>query len=105
METTLQKFNSFGLSEKCLRAQGQNRATSNVLGCALSQVQGSPHYPRSVECMDEYQFVECLLPATSIFMPPKHEHYLTFTSWQPLKDPSNWLRPGSDTGSPPWSLT
>lgn len=47
---------------------------------------GVSRLPQSVECMDEYQFVECLLPPTSIFMPPKHEHYLSFTSWQPRKD-------------------
>ncbi|TKC48235.1 hypothetical protein EI555_020884 [Monodon monoceros] len=30
-----------------------------------------------MESVDEYRFVECLLPPTSIPKPPKHEHYPT----------------------------
>lgn len=48
-----------------------------------SQSKGPPDYPSFVESVDEYQFVERLLPATSIPKPPKHEHYPTPSGWQP----------------------
>ncbi|XP_036182605.1 39S ribosomal protein L49, mitochondrial [Myotis myotis] len=53
----------------------------------LSQTQGPPSYPRFVESVDEYQFVERLLPPTSVPEPPKHEHYPTPSGWQPPRDP------------------
>nr|BAE87584.1 unnamed protein product [Macaca fascicularis] len=59
-------------------------------GCGLrllSQTQGPPDYPSFVESVDEYQFVERLLPATRIPDPPKHEHYPTPSGWQPPRDP------------------
>uniref|UniRef100_A0A8P0PN51 Large ribosomal subunit protein mL49 n=2 Tax=Canis lupus familiaris TaxID=9615 RepID=A0A8P0PN51_CANLF len=59
-------------------------------GCRLrrlSQTQGPPDYPSFVESVDEYQFVERLLPPTSIPEPPKHEHYPTPSGWQPPRDP------------------
>ncbi|XP_012520880.1 PREDICTED: 39S ribosomal protein L49, mitochondrial [Propithecus coquereli] len=59
-------------------------------GCGLrllSQTQGPPDYPSFVESVDEYQFVERLLPPTSIPKPPKHEHYPTPSGWQPPRDP------------------
>ncbi|KAM9087800.1 LOW QUALITY PROTEIN: large ribosomal subunit protein mL49-like [Megaptera novaeangliae] len=49
-------------------------------GCRLrqlSQTQGPPDLPSFVESVDEYRFVERLLPPTSIPKPPKHEHYPT----------------------------
>ncbi|KAK2496602.1 hypothetical protein MC885_004290 [Smutsia gigantea] len=52
----------------------------------LSQAQGPPDYPSFVESVDEYQFVERLLPPTSIPKPPKHEHYPTPSGWQPPRD-------------------
>lgn len=48
-----------------------------------SQTQGPPDYPSFVESVDEYHFVERLLPPTSIPKPPKHEHYPTPSGWQP----------------------
>ena len=48
-----------------------------------SQTQGMPDYPRFLESVDEYHFVERLLPPTSIPKPPKHEHYPTPCGWQP----------------------
>ncbi|XP_045710918.1 39S ribosomal protein L49, mitochondrial [Phyllostomus hastatus] len=60
-------------------------------GCGLrrqSQSKGPPDYPSFVESVDEYQFVERLLPATSIPKPPKHEHYPTPSGWQPPRDPA-----------------
>lgn len=48
-----------------------------------SQTQGPPNYPSFVESVDEYQFVERLLPPTSIPKPPKHEHYPTPSGWEP----------------------
>lgn len=48
-----------------------------------SQTQEPPNYPNFVESVDEYQFVERLLPPTSIPKPPKHEHYPTPSGWQP----------------------
>ncbi|XP_032497936.1 39S ribosomal protein L49, mitochondrial isoform X1 [Phocoena sinus] len=59
-------------------------------GCGLrrlSQTQGPPDYPSFVESVDEYRFVERLLPPTSIPKPPKHEHYPTSSGWQPPRDP------------------
>ncbi|XP_037002415.1 39S ribosomal protein L49, mitochondrial [Artibeus jamaicensis] len=59
-------------------------------GCGLrrqSQTKGPPDYPSFVESVDEYQFVERLLPSTSIPKPPKHEHYPTPSGWQPPRDP------------------
>ncbi|XP_002916694.1 39S ribosomal protein L49, mitochondrial [Ailuropoda melanoleuca] len=59
-------------------------------GCGLrrlSQTQGPPDYPSFVESVDEYQFVEHLLPPTGIPKPPKHEHYPTPSGWQPPRDP------------------
>lgn len=53
-----------------------------------SQSRGPPDYPSFVESADEYQFVERLLPATSIPKPPKHEHYPTPSGWQPPRDPA-----------------
>nr|XP_014700355.1 39S ribosomal protein L49, mitochondrial isoform X2 [Equus asinus] len=55
-------------------------------GCGLrrlSQTQGPPDYPSFVESVDEYQFVERLLPPATIPKPPKHEHYPTASGWQP----------------------
>ncbi|MBZ3888404.1 39S ribosomal protein L49, mitochondrial [Sciurus carolinensis] len=52
-----------------------------------SQTQGPPDYPSFVESVDEYRFVERLLPPTSIPKPPKHEHYPTPSGWQPPRDP------------------
>ncbi|GAB5578073.1 39S ribosomal protein L49 [Prionailurus iriomotensis] len=52
-----------------------------------SQTQGPPDYPSFVESVDEYQFVERLLPPTRIPKPPKHEHYPTPSGWQPPRDP------------------
>ena len=48
-----------------------------------SQTQGTPDYPRFLESVDEYRFVERLLPPTSIPKPPEHEHYPTPCGWQP----------------------
>lgn len=48
-----------------------------------SQTQGPPNYPSFVESVDEYQFVERLLPPTRVPEPPKHEHYPTPSGWQP----------------------
>lgn len=48
-----------------------------------SQTQGSPNYPSFVESVDEYQFVERLLPPTRVPDPPKREHYPTPSGWQP----------------------
>ncbi|XP_014700354.1 large ribosomal subunit protein mL49 [Equus asinus] len=59
-------------------------------GCGLrrlSQTQGPPDYPSFVESVDEYQFVERLLPPATIPKPPKHEHYPTASGWQPPRDP------------------
>ncbi|ELK24353.1 PREDICTED: 39S ribosomal protein L49, mitochondrial [Myotis davidii] len=53
----------------------------------LSQTQGPPSDPRFVESVDEYQFVERLLPPTSVPEPPKHDHYPTPSGWQPPRDP------------------
>ncbi|XP_075401559.1 large ribosomal subunit protein mL49 [Tenrec ecaudatus] len=53
----------------------------------LSQIQGPPDYPNFVESVDEYRFVERLLPPTRIPDPPKHEHYPTPSGWQPPQDP------------------
>ncbi|XP_004713582.1 39S ribosomal protein L49, mitochondrial [Echinops telfairi] len=53
----------------------------------LCQIQGPPDYPSFVESVDEYHFVERLLPPTSIPDPPKHEHYPTPSGWQPPQDP------------------
>ncbi|XP_061057993.1 large ribosomal subunit protein mL49 [Eubalaena glacialis] len=57
-------------------------------GCGLRRLtQGPPDYPSFVESVDEYRFVERLLPPTSIPKPPKHEHYPTPSGWQPPRDP------------------
>ncbi|XP_053417017.1 39S ribosomal protein L49, mitochondrial [Nycticebus coucang] len=53
----------------------------------LSQTLGPPDCPTFVESVNEYQFVERLLPPTSIPKPPKHEHYPTPSGWQPPRDP------------------
>ena len=53
-----------------------------------SQTKGPPNYPSFVESVDEYQFVEHLLPSTSIPKPPKHQHYPTSSGWQPPRDPA-----------------
>uniref|UniRef100_A0A8C9PGF1 Large ribosomal subunit protein mL49 n=1 Tax=Spermophilus dauricus TaxID=99837 RepID=A0A8C9PGF1_SPEDA len=53
----------------------------------VGQTQGPPDYPSFVESVDEYHFVERLLPPTSIPQPPKHEHYPTPSGWQPPRDP------------------
>lgn len=53
----------------------------------LSQTQGPPDNPSFVESVDEYQFVERLLPPTKIPEPPKHKHYPTPSGWQPPRDP------------------
>ncbi|ELW65104.1 39S ribosomal protein L49, mitochondrial [Tupaia chinensis] len=52
-----------------------------------SQTQQPPDYPNFVESVDEYKFVERLLPPTSIPKPSKHEHYPTPSGWQPPRDP------------------
>lgn len=65
--------------------------TGVPLGCGLrrlSQTQGTPEYPSFVESVDEYHFVERLLPPASIPKPPKHEHYPTPSGWQPPRDPA-----------------
>jgi large subunit ribosomal protein L49 len=48
-----------------------------------SQIQGPPDHRNFVESADEYQFVERLLPPTTIPKPPEHEHYPTPSGWQP----------------------
>lgn len=53
----------------------------------LSQTQRPPDNPGFVESVDEYQFVERLLPPTKIPEPPKHKHYPTPSGWQPPRDP------------------
>ncbi|XP_020020511.2 large ribosomal subunit protein mL49 [Castor canadensis] len=53
----------------------------------LSQIQGPPDHRNFVESADEYQFVERLLPPTTIPKPPEHEHYPTPSGWQPPRDP------------------
>lgn len=70
-------------------------------GCGLrrlSQTQGPPDYPSFVESVDEYQFVERLLPPATIPKPPKHEHYPTPSGWQPprgeLGDGDGWKAAG-----------
>nr|XP_019593220.1 PREDICTED: 39S ribosomal protein L49, mitochondrial [Rhinolophus sinicus] len=63
--------------------------TGVLPGCGLrrlSQTQGPPDYPSFVESVDEYQFVERLLPPTSIPKPAKHERYPTPSGWQPPRD-------------------
>nr|XP_058159255.1 large ribosomal subunit protein mL49-like [Dasypus novemcinctus] len=52
----------------------------------LSQPQGPPDYTSFVESVHEYQFVERLIPPTSIPKPPKHEQYSTPSGWQPPQD-------------------
>ncbi|XP_059002864.1 large ribosomal subunit protein mL49 [Mustela lutreola] len=59
-------------------------------GCGLrqlSQTQEPPDYPSFMESVDEYHFVERLIPPTSIPKPPNHEHYPTPSGWQPPRDP------------------
>ncbi|KAL4672127.1 hypothetical protein H8957_009930 [Semnopithecus entellus] len=73
-----------------LRAALRGWRTGVRRGCGLrllSQTQGPPDYPSFVESVDEYQFVERLLPSTRIPDPPKHEHYPTPSGWQPPRDP------------------
>ncbi|XP_037373494.1 39S ribosomal protein L49, mitochondrial [Talpa occidentalis] len=53
----------------------------------LSQTQGAPDYPSFVESVDEYKFVERLLPPTNIPKPLKHERCPTPSGWQPPRDP------------------
>ncbi|KAG8522735.1 39S ribosomal protein L49, mitochondrial [Galemys pyrenaicus] len=53
----------------------------------LSQTQGPPDYPSFVESVDEYKFVEHLLPPTNIPKPPKYECYPTPSGWQPPREP------------------
>ncbi|XP_058382436.1 large ribosomal subunit protein mL49 isoform X1 [Diceros bicornis minor] len=62
------------------------RRLTVVLFLLQSQTQGPPDYPSFVESVDEYRFVERLLPPTSIPKPPKHEHYPTPSGWQPPRD-------------------
>ncbi|XP_007942971.1 39S ribosomal protein L49, mitochondrial [Orycteropus afer afer] len=64
--------------------------TGGQPGCGLrplSQVQGPPDYPSFVESVDEYRFVERLLPPTGIPEPPKHKRSPTPSGWQPPHDP------------------
>uniref|UniRef100_A0A8C0HUB6 Large ribosomal subunit protein mL49 n=1 Tax=Balaenoptera musculus TaxID=9771 RepID=A0A8C0HUB6_BALMU len=64
----------------CFCASLRQLETGVPPGCRLqqlSQTQGPPDYPSFVESVDEYRFVECLLPPTSIPKPPKYEHYPT----------------------------
>uniref|UniRef100_A0A2K6BT16 Large ribosomal subunit protein mL49 n=1 Tax=Macaca nemestrina TaxID=9545 RepID=A0A2K6BT16_MACNE len=85
------------------RAALRGWRTGVLRGCGLrllSQTQGPPDYPSFVESVDEYQFVEHLLPATRIPDPPKHEHYPTPNGWQPETPPLSPNFPGSPT----WSL-
>ncbi|KAM5225429.1 large ribosomal subunit protein mL49 [Hipposideros larvatus] len=72
------------------RASLRGWRPSVLPGCGLrrlSQTQGPPDYTSFVESVDDYQFVERLLPPTSILKPPKHEHYPTPSGWQPPRDP------------------
>ncbi|XP_004618467.2 39S ribosomal protein L49, mitochondrial [Sorex araneus] len=73
-----------------LRAFVRGWRTGVRHGCGrrpLSQTQGPPSYRGFVESVDEYQFVERLLPPTSIPKPPKHDSYPTASGWQPPRDP------------------
>ena len=58
-------------------------ADGEIFFLSQSQTQGTPDYPGFLESVDEYRFVERLLPPTSIPEPPKHEHYPTPCGWQP----------------------
>lgn len=57
----------------------------------LSQQQGPPNPRGFVESVEEYQFVERLLPPTSIPKPPKHDCYPTASGWQPPRGPPSDL--------------
>uniref|UniRef100_F1MQ25 Large ribosomal subunit protein mL49 n=1 Tax=Bos taurus TaxID=9913 RepID=F1MQ25_BOVIN len=72
----------FGLC--CGAGEPVSRRAADYGDC---QTQGTPDYPRFLESVDEYRFVERLLPPTSIPKPPKHEHYPTPCGWQPPRDP------------------
>ncbi|XP_047374284.1 39S ribosomal protein L49, mitochondrial isoform X1 [Sciurus carolinensis] len=78
-----------GWSSGVQRGMGLRHQFSSLIGgtCSKSQTQGPPDYPSFVESVDEYRFVERLLPPTSIPKPPKHEHYPTPSGWQPPRDP------------------
>ncbi|XP_007518654.1 large ribosomal subunit protein mL49 [Erinaceus europaeus] len=52
----------------------------------LGHTQAPPAHPGFVESVDEYHFVERLLPPTSIPKPPKHESYPTPSGWMPPRD-------------------
>ncbi|XP_006911180.1 39S ribosomal protein L49, mitochondrial-like [Pteropus alecto] len=74
------------MAASVFRASLRGWRTGVLPGCRarrLSQTQGPPNYPSFVESVDEYKFVERLLPPTSIPKPPKHEHYPTPSGWQP----------------------
>uniref|UniRef100_A0A8D2CSD2 Large ribosomal subunit protein mL49 n=1 Tax=Sciurus vulgaris TaxID=55149 RepID=A0A8D2CSD2_SCIVU len=98
------------MAAAALRASLRGWSIGVQRGLALrhqSQTQGPPDYPSFVESVDEYRFVERLLPPTSIPKPPKHEHYPTPSGWQPPRGsslPSDWLRQCLD-GFCNWSLT
>ncbi|XP_049636101.1 39S ribosomal protein L49, mitochondrial [Suncus etruscus] len=73
-----------------LQAALRGWKTGLLPGCGLrplSQMQGPPSYPGFVESVDEYQFVERLIPPTSIPKPAKHDCYPTASGWQPPRDP------------------
>ncbi|XP_015974878.1 39S ribosomal protein L49, mitochondrial isoform X1 [Rousettus aegyptiacus] len=79
------------MAANVFRASLRGWRTGVLPGCRtrwLSQTQGPPNYPSFVESVDEYRFVERLLPPTSIPKPPKHEHYPTPSGWEPPRGAS-----------------
>ncbi|ELV11955.1 39S ribosomal protein L49, mitochondrial [Tupaia chinensis] len=73
-----------------LRATLRGWQTGVQSGCGLrwqSHTRQPPDYPNFVEPVNEYRFVELLLPPTSIPKPSKHEQYPTPSGWQPPRDP------------------
>ncbi|XP_007910013.1 mitochondrial ribosomal protein L49 [Callorhinchus milii] len=46
-----------------------------------------PVYPGIVESVEEFRFVERLIPASTVPTPPHHSHYPTPSGWQPPQDP------------------
>ncbi|KAF7235182.1 39S ribosomal protein L49, mitochondrial [Varanus komodoensis] len=82
-----------GLREelRVLLRGGQRRLP--LLGAAqMSEVSGESssadqNYPGIIESTEEYVFVERLIPATQVPVPPKHDQYPTPSGWRPPRDP------------------
>ncbi|XP_060711702.1 mitochondrial ribosomal protein L49 [Hemiscyllium ocellatum] len=73
------------VGRRLLRAPGCRRLP--LLQNYTNSPSSDPKYPGIIESTEEFQFVERLIPPTTVPVPPKHDRYPTPSGWCPPRDP------------------